>query len=207
MWLVFDEIWGAPAGAQMKKTFISGLRLLAQFTREPLSKDVTTAMERNFALRETINGTFDQVRALADGVLLEFGPSRGGDIALRDQIRAWQGKLRTLFITRTALWKYRMRLPGFKLPDAVMSAQTEFDNEVANTLENMADCLEGNANAPQASSTLGKAFDHLQMTTLVTNQASHTPRTAELDTFVMLCSNTEQLITSLSGELCLNRTA
>ena len=39
MWLVFDQLWGAPAAIQMKKTFISNLRLVAQFAREPISKD------------------------------------------------------------------------------------------------------------------------------------------------------------------------
>ena len=31
MWLVFDQLWGAPAAVEMRKTFISNLRLLAQF--------------------------------------------------------------------------------------------------------------------------------------------------------------------------------
>jgi multidrug resistance protein MdtO len=38
MWLVFDQLWGAPAFVEMKRTLISNLRLLAQFTREPLSE-------------------------------------------------------------------------------------------------------------------------------------------------------------------------
>ena len=38
MWLVFDQLWSAPAGVAMKKAFISGLRLLAQLAREPVSK-------------------------------------------------------------------------------------------------------------------------------------------------------------------------
>src|SRR5262249_52373163 len=31
MWLVFDQLWGAPAAVEMKRSFISNLRLLAQF--------------------------------------------------------------------------------------------------------------------------------------------------------------------------------
>lgn len=72
---------------QMKKTFISNLRLVAQFAREPISKDARTAIARSLALRETINSNLDKARALADGVLLEFGPSREQDLALRDRIR------------------------------------------------------------------------------------------------------------------------
>ena len=38
MWLVFDQLWGAPAAIEMRRTFISNLRLLAQLAREPLSQ-------------------------------------------------------------------------------------------------------------------------------------------------------------------------
>src|SRR6202000_1124825 len=92
---------------------------------------------RSVALRETINSNLDKARALADGVLLEFGPSREQDLALRDRIRQWQPNLRIIFITRLVLWKYRVRLPGFELPEAVRSAQEEFDNHMAEALEGM----------------------------------------------------------------------
>ena len=114
MWLVFDQLWSAPAAVQMRKTFISNLRLVAQFAREPVSKDLNTAMARSLALRETINTNLDKVRALADGVLFEFGPSRGQDLALRDRIRQWQPSLRMLFILKIATWKYRARPPRFR---------------------------------------------------------------------------------------------
>jgi multidrug resistance protein MdtO len=163
-------------------------------------------MDRNFSIRETINSTFDRVRALADAVVLEFGPSRAQDLALRDRIRTWQAELRTLFITRTALWKYRMRLPGFTVPDAVVSAQTEFDNEVANTLESVADCLEGKASGTNTSSMLGEAFDRLQETAQIQNSGTNTDRPAQFDTFVVLCRNTERLITSLNADFCSTKT-
>ncbi len=34
MWLIFDQLWSARASVAMRKTFISTLRLLAQFARE-----------------------------------------------------------------------------------------------------------------------------------------------------------------------------
>ncbi len=98
MWLIFDQIWGAPASVEMKRAFISALRLLAQFAREPVSADMRAAMQRTSALHDTINAKFDNVRSLADGVLLEFRPSRRHDLALRDRIRRWQPQLRALFI-------------------------------------------------------------------------------------------------------------
>ena len=44
MWLVFDRLWGAPAIVEMKRSFVSNLRLMAQFAREPLSRDLRTAI-------------------------------------------------------------------------------------------------------------------------------------------------------------------
>jgi multidrug resistance protein MdtO len=100
MWLIFDQLWSAPASVEMKRVFISTLRLLAQFAREPVSADIRSAIRRTSALHDTINTIFDNVRSLADGVLLEFGPTRRHDLALRDRIRRWQPQLRALFIMR-----------------------------------------------------------------------------------------------------------
>jgi len=148
MWLVFDQLWGAPAGVEMRKRFISNLRLLAQFAREPLLQDLKSARARSLVLGETINSNLDRVRALADGVLFEFGPSREQDLVLRDRIRRWQPTLRTLFITRVALWKYRAQLPGFELPKEMQQAEQEFDNHLAAALDGMADRLDGSGPAP-----------------------------------------------------------
>lgn len=131
MWLVFDQLWGASAAVEMKRTFISNLRLLAELAREPLAGKLKVATQRGYALRETISANFDEVRSLADAVLFEFSSSRQQDLALRDRIRRWQPQLRKLFLTRIALWKYRVQLPGFELPKSVDMAQQEFDHDLA----------------------------------------------------------------------------
>jgi multidrug resistance protein MdtO len=143
MWLIFDQLWSAPASVEMKKVFVSNLRLLAQFAREPVSDDLRSATQRTSALHDTINTKFDNVRSLADGVLLEFGPSRCHDLALRDRIRRWQPQLRTLFIMRVASLKYRLQLPGFVLPEAVIASLRAYDESSARMLENIADRMEG----------------------------------------------------------------
>jgi multidrug resistance protein MdtO len=143
MWLVFDQLWGARAAVEMKRTFISNLRLMAQFAREPLTGDLKAAIGRSLALRETINDNLDQTRALADGVLFEFGPSRQRDLELRTKIRQWQPQLRTLFIMRTASLKYRLQLPGFELPETVRRQQAAYDEHSARMLEQLADRMEG----------------------------------------------------------------
>ncbi len=143
MWLVFDQFWSVSAAAQMKKAFASNLRLLAQFAREPISDDLRIASERSYSLRETINSNFDRVRDLTGGALLEFGPSRERDLASRERIIRWQAQVRMLFLTEIALWKYRAQLPGFELPNTLLTQQWQFDEGFALTLEGMADRLEG----------------------------------------------------------------
>ena len=157
MWFVFDQLWGSPSGVQMKKTFVSNLRLLAQLAREPVSNNLRVAVERGYSLRETINSNFDKVRGLADAILLEFGPSREQDLALRDRILDWQPNLRMIFITRLVLWRYRVRLPGFELPEAIRPAQEEFDERVAKALEGVADRTEGNESTQKENLTTAYA--------------------------------------------------
>jgi len=143
MWLIFDQLWGASASVEMRRVFVSTLRLLAQFAREPVSADIRSASQRTSALHDTINTKFDSVRSLADGVLLEFGPSRRRDLVLRDRIRRWQPQLRALFLMRVASLKYRLQLPGFVLPEAVMISLQAYDERSAQMLENIADRMEG----------------------------------------------------------------
>ena len=76
-------------------------------------------------------------------MLLETSPSRQPDLALRTRILRWQPRLRTLCITRVALWRYRIRIPGFELPAPVATAQQECDEGLANLLDGMADRMSG----------------------------------------------------------------
>src|SRR5260370_37546030 len=43
MWLVFDQLWGAPAALEMKRPSIANLRLLAELASAPLSKELKVA--------------------------------------------------------------------------------------------------------------------------------------------------------------------
>jgi multidrug resistance protein MdtO len=200
MWLVFDQLWTAPVAVEMKRTFISTLRLLAQFAREPLSKDLTVAAERAFSLREMINSSFDEVRALADGVLLETGPSRQQDLALRSRIERWQPLLRIFFIMRVALWRYRVRIPGFDLPAPVATAQQEFDEALAGVVDGMADRLEGNIS--EGKDDFEDAFEGLEKT--VRSYCSKGPQglpAPELQAFLALSRSIENMTLSLNNEI------
>ena len=151
MWLVFDQLWGAPAAVAMKRASAENLRLLAQLAREPFSQNLKATIARVRSLREMISNSFDQVRALADGVVLEFGASREANLALRNRITRVQPALRMLFLTLLATSRYRLRLPGFELPELVITAQRELDDHLAGTLETFADQIEGRSSVQPPS--------------------------------------------------------
>jgi multidrug resistance protein MdtO len=203
MWLVFDRLWGAwgaSAAVEMKRAFISDLRLLAQFAREPLSKELKVAVERSNSLRETINANFDKVRSLADAVLFEFSSSRQQDLALRSRIRQWQPQLRALFLTRLALLKYRLQLPGFELPEAVRVGQQEFDDHLARMLDGMADRLDGKAS--EGRDNLEHSLERLEQT--IQTCCSQGPQglpTEELQTFLTLSRSIESVAIFLDKEI------
>jgi multidrug resistance protein MdtO len=185
MWLFFDHLWSAPAVVEMKKVFISNLRLLAQLAREPLSNDIRVAIERSYALREAINAQFDEVRSLADAVLFEFGPSRQWDLALRHRIRQWQPQLRTLFVMQTTSRKYRLQLPGFELPEAVRHSQQKFDHHLADLLDGWANHMDDGR--PIEPDSLEESFGQLQETARTC--CADDPQKAQLQTLLALYRN------------------
>ena len=199
MWLAFDRLWSAPVAVEMKMAFISSLRLLAQLSREPLSKNLRLAAERTFSLRDMINSSFDEVRALADAVLLETGVSRQQDLTLRRRILRWQPRLRMLFITRVALWRYRVRVSGFELPAPVATAQQEFDEALADVIDGMADRSEGKTS--QGKDDFEDAFEDLERT--VRSYCCEGPQgllAPELRTFLALSRSIENVTSSLDNE-------
>jgi multidrug resistance protein MdtO len=200
MWIVFDQLWSAPAVGQMRKTFTATLRLLAQFAKEPLSRDLRIATDRSYFIRETINKNVEQTRALADGVLFEFGPSREQDLLWRNRIVRWQPQVRILFLTRIALWKYRAQLPGFELPKAVQAGQQEFDYELAGKLDEIANRME--SKAPSEEETAQNLLERLERTIGTHNsKETNAPLAARLQAFLSLCRTTENLTISLGKEL------
>jgi multidrug resistance protein MdtO len=202
MWLIFDQLWRARASVAMRKAFISALRLLAQFAREPVSADIRSAIQRTSALHDTINAKFDNVRSLADGVLLEFGPSRRQDLALRDRIRRWQPQLRALFLMRVASLKYRLQLPGFELPEAVIGSLQTYDESSAQMLENVADQMEGKTS--QGATVPADSLALLEQTLeLCRTDESRLLLSEHGATFVPLLRQIDQLTTRLANQIAM----
>lgn len=192
MWLIFDQLWGSPAGVDMRRVFIATIRQLAQLARQPDVEDRQESIRRAYALGQTINSNFDQTRALADGVLFEFGPSRSADLAFRARIKDWQPKLRALFLLRGAAIRYRLELPGFELPQGMGAAQAEFDNALSATLDDMANRLDGAA-APTLAE-LPAALNHLEAEARASGENS----SAHLRDFMALSRTAGQLAMDLA---------
>ena len=200
MWLVFDQLGGAPAAIAMKRAFISNLRLLAEFARDPIAGDRARAIRRASSLRATIGATFDNVRSASDAVPFEFGPSREQDLALRSRIKHWQSQLRPLFLTRNALLKQRLQLPGFELPESVLMAQQEFDEDLAKLLDGMADRMEGKAS--ERGGDFADAFERLEQTVRACDsEGPQEELAAGLRTFLALSRSLASVTMSLDQEI------
>jgi len=199
MWVVFDRLWGSSAAMAMRSELISTLRLLAQLVREPLAKDTRVAVDRIRALRETINSGFDRVRAFADGVLFEFGPTREADLAWRRQLLAWQPRLRLVFLTRVALLKYRLGLPGFQLPVSLGAAQAEFDGELAKRIDDIADRLEGKRSHGDAG--LERSLVRLEAVSRTHASDTRHDSPGSVHTFLPLSRRIESLTASLDQDV------
>ena len=198
MWLVFDQLWGAPAIVEMKNAFTSLLRSLATLARAPVEPQ--GAIEQSYALRETINNNFDKVRALSDAVIFEFGASRQQDLSFRSRITRWQPQLRMLFITLVALLKYRLQLPGFELPQRMDLAQQEFDEHLAVTLDVIAERFKGKASTRTLS--LQDSFARLEQIIQASEPAvSQGALSSHLQTFLLLSRRIVSLTISLDREI------
>ena len=199
MWLAFDRLWGSSSIVEMKKVFIANVVALAQFVREPVSKDMKVAIEHSYTLRETINKNFENIRNLADHVLLEFGPDRQQHLEWRNRIVQWQPQLRALFLIRITLWKYRTQLPSFELPASVLTALREFDHQSAEMLECLADRMGGKASAQR-----GDVKESLvRLERAIESGYSGQPQALRprLQTFLLLSSKAASLQMSLSDAI------
>ena len=198
MWLAFDGIGGARAIIGMKTTLNSLLLSLAKLCRDPRARDLQAAINQSYAVRETVNKSFNDIRSFGDAVLFEFGPMREQDLALRSRIVAWQPQLRLLFMTRVTLFKYRLQLPGFELPAELQRAQQEFDACLAGTLEETAKRFEGQTTDP--TEELRNAYARLREAIRSCAAAAHPEPilNQRLTTFAVLCERITGQVLSLS---------
>jgi multidrug resistance protein MdtO len=195
MWTVFDQLWGSSALVEMQRTFLATLRLMAKLMRAPISAKKSTAVEETYSLRESIDSNFEALRSQADGVMLEFGGSRGRDLAMRSRILDWQIQLRVIFIVRIALLKYRLNLSGFELPEDVLRAQKEFDEGLAARFDKMADRVSG---ADYGDDAVGPERLHQLESRIEESSGMQAPG---MNSVVSLRNQIQSLVATLDGEI------
>jgi multidrug resistance protein MdtO len=107
--------------------------------------------------------------------------------------------LRVLFILCIVLWRYRVRLPGFELPEAIQPAQAEFDNRLAMGLDRMAERLKGDESAQKDDLTSAYAqLEHATRNALRKEQHQLTPK---IKSFLLLSRRIATLADCLQREV------
>ena len=106
----------------------------------------------------------------------------------------------TAVITRVALFRYRLQLPGFELPGALRRAQQDFDEHLARTLRRMAEALERKPN--ESTDELEAAFARLTETVRSFSPAVQEGMLAEqVKTFAALSERITNLALSLTKSM------
>ena len=118
---------------------------------------------------------------------------------MRDRIRQWQPNLRILFITRIVLWRYRVRLPGFELPEGIQPAHEEFDNRMATALDRMADRLEGDGSTQKEDLT--SAYNELEQAVWKAQPKEQHQLTPQVQSFLLLSRRIASLADCLETEM------
>jgi multidrug resistance protein MdtO len=196
MWLVFDQLWGASAVVAMQRSFVSTLRLLAKLMA-PVSKASGATIEEAYRLRETISTTFEELRQHADGLMLEFGARREHNLAWRSHLLRWQLELRIVFVTRIALLRYLLRLPGFEIPEPLLRTQEIADGQLAERLERLADRI-----SDKVPSSLATYDARLPIASSITSDSkSDTSLAPQSQSFLLLSSRITSLLTSLEADI------
>jgi hypothetical protein len=108
-----------------------------------------------------------------------------------------------LFLMETAWLKYSHQLPGFELPEALREAQQEFSQTLAQTLEGMADRIEGGP--PKENLNFEDAMKYLERKIQSSfSKGSSELLAAHLQTLQSLSSRMGSLTISLANEIQIN---
>ncbi|MGB8889495.1 MAG: FUSC family protein [Candidatus Korobacteraceae bacterium] len=152
MWLVFDHLWVRDALQEMQDAFSRNLQLLAELiefaTRQALKDQRIAVAKRALQLRDQINEGFNTVKAQADAVVFEFGPSRRRKLRIRDDFRRWQPALGTLMQVQVTGLQYLFEQRYPELAPGIAKALETFEEDMATTARAMADQVSGKIAGP-----------------------------------------------------------
>jgi multidrug resistance protein MdtO len=142
MWLVFDNIWPAPAAAGMRGSFVSSLRSLAQLALVLDNQDRGKLLAAFQSLREEINTKLSAVTADAGVVQFEYGSRRREQMAARETVLRWQTPVETIFLNLLAWTEFRLQTEPSALPSPVAEAAREFRHGLSFTMLAAANSIE-----------------------------------------------------------------
>src|SRR5580693_1533648 len=104
-----------------------------------------------------------------------------------------------LFITRVALWRYSLQVPGFEMPAPVARAQ-EFDKRLADVLDGMANRMSGKTSDRHNGFRI--SVEDLEKTIQTyDSEKSQEAFTAQLGGFLSLSRKIASLTISLDNEM------
>jgi multidrug resistance protein MdtO len=164
MWLVFDRLWVRDALQEMQAAFARNLLLLAELFGSSPKGDRVEAARRVVQLRDQINEGFNAVKAQADAVVFEFGPSRQRKLAIRDDFRRWQPTIGILLQVQVTFLQYLLENRFPELPQSIRDAEAEFEETLAVAARAMADEVSGKAasSAPDIQESAARLQDEIR---------------------------------------------
>jgi multidrug resistance protein MdtO len=137
MWLVFDRLWVRDALQEMQDAFSRNLRLLAELLELRGNDDKVEAIKQAIQLRDRINEGFNAVKAQADAVVFEFGPTRQRKLQIRNDMRRWQATLGILLQVQITYLQYLFQLRLPEVPPSVADAKSAFEKNLTDIIRAM----------------------------------------------------------------------
>jgi multidrug resistance protein MdtO len=199
MWLMFDHLWSKDALQEMQEGFARNLQRLAELVelaRQPASGEVA---RRALQLGDHINAEFNEVKAQADAVVFEFGPSRQRKLKIRDDIRRWQPSLGALLQVQMTSLQYLFETRARELPQGIAEALSAFEEDIAVTAQVMSKEVSGKpgripADVQKSASTLRREIQEHYA-------ASRLPIPPALADLITLTQQLASIVVPLSADI------
>ncbi len=199
MWLVFDRLWVKDALQEMQEAFARNLRLLAEVIEQAGVQDRKEAVRRAAQLRDQINDGFNAVKAQADAVVFEFGPSRQRKLRIRDDFRRWQPTLGTLLQVQITGLQYLFEKRYPELSQPIADALTAFEEDMAITARAMSDEVAGKV--AQAAPDVQESSERLRQEIEKHYTASGLPIPPTLVDMITISQNLASIIGPLYADI------
>ena len=199
MWLVFDRLWVRDALQEMQDAFARNLRLLAELLELRGTQDKVEAIKQAIQLRDRINEGFNAVKAQADAVVFEFGPTRQRKLQIRNDMRRWQATLGTLLQVQITYLQYlfQLRLPD--MPASITEAQTAFEKNLTDGIRAMS--AEVCGSIPVAAPDIQASAMTLKEEIQAHYSASGSPIPPPLIDMITLTQNLASIVAPLSVDI------